>query len=262
MLTMIGHSTDRTSDGWRCRSEFYMIGRLCASLWICCALLAVPYNTHGDERLDLGNWSSVEDGRLPENWRLLTFPSISAATRYEIVRDPIYGRVVEAQSSDGAGGIGRSLSVDPQKYPILNWSWKIADTISGSSLSHKSGDDFPVRVMISFKSDSASRGGLKDNILSYVWATTEPVGSVAINPIHSNIQTYVAVSGNKRRGDWIELSRNLVDDYRTAFSEKPGTITGVVLMTDTDNTGSKALAWYGPIWLSVDLQSGQQTSIK
>ena len=210
----------------------------------------------------MGIWASAEDGRLPAGWRLLTFPSISAATRYEIVPDPVYGQVVEAHSTSGAGGIGKSLSIDPRNYPILNWSWKIADTISDSSLSLRSGDDFPVRVMISFKSDGTSRRGLKDNILSYVWATTGSVGSVAINPIHKNIQTFVAVSGSERQGDWVEMSRNLVEDYRAAFSEEPGTITGLVLMTDTDNTGSEAHAWYGPIWLSSDVKATQPISTK
>jgi hypothetical protein len=223
------------------------------SLLLCLLLLAVPGDGPAEQRIDLGVWTSAEDGRLPGGWRLLTFPSISAATNYEVVPDPVYGQVVEAQSSEGAGGIGRSLSIDPLSYPILKWSWKIADTISGSSLWHKSGDDFPVRVMISFKSDSAGHRGLKDNILCYVWATDEPIGSVAINPIHSNIRTFVALSGSDRRGEWIEMSRNLVEDYRVAFSEEPEAVTGLVLMTDSDNTGSEAHAWYGPLWLSSDV---------
>ena len=225
------------------------------SLLVWCLVLVITVDCPAEQRIDVGIWTSAEDGRLPQDWRVLRFPSISAATSYEVIQDSVYGKVVEAQSTESAGGIGRSLTIDPRKYPILNWSWKIADIISGSSLSDKSGDDFPVRVMISFKSPSTRSRGLKDNILSYVWATTEPVGSVAINPIHGNIQTFVAVSGNEQRGNWIEMSRNLVEDYRLAFSEEPGFITGLVLMTDSDNTGSEAHAWYGPIWLSRDVQA-------
>ena len=262
MLIMIGRSTVRTIDDWGSRSECYMIRRLCASLWFCCVLLAASYTTGAEEKLDLGNWSSVEDGRLPENWRLLIFPSISSATRYEVVQDATYGQVVRAESSKGAGGIGRSLLVEPHRYPILNWSWKIAKTIAGSSLSHKKGDDFPVRVMVSFKTGGAGRPNLQDNVLCYVWATTEPIGSVAINPIHSHIKTFAVASGNEGSGEWLEMSRNLVDDYRQAFSEEPGIITGIVLMTDSDNTGSEARGWYGPIWLSGDLDGAPRTLTK
>jgi hypothetical protein len=181
---------------------------------------------------------------------LLTFPSIATATSYAVVQDSVYGQVVEAHSFDGAGAIGRSLVIDPRDYPILNWSWKIAGTIAGSSLWQESGDDFPVRVMISFTSSSTSPGGPKDNILCYVWASAEPVGTVADNPVHAHIKTFVALSGNEQSGDWQSMSRNLVDDYRQAFAEEPGLITGVVLMTDSDNTGSEVRAWYGPLWLT------------
>ncbi|NNK57363.1 MAG: DUF3047 domain-containing protein [Desulfofustis sp.] len=253
---MTGHSMVRSSEGWRRLPGVDIICmRIVTSLFLCCVLLTVAGDGSAEQRVELGNWASAEDGRLPQHWRLLTFPSISAATRYELVYDPFYGRVIEAQSSAGAGGIGRSLSIDPQKYPILNWSWKIANTIIGSSLSLKSGDDFPVRLMISFESESTKRGGLKDKILCYVWAATEPIGSVAANPSHSHIQTFVAISGNERRGDWLEMSRNLVEDYRTAFSEEPGKITGLVLMTDSDDTGSEAHAWYGPIWLGSEVEA-------
>jgi hypothetical protein len=228
-------------------------------MWICCAVLAGADNSHAEKRLSLGDWASIKGGGLPENWRPITFPSIPAATSYEIVQDQAYGHVVRAHSFRGAGAIGRSLSVNPHDYPVLNWSWKIAGTLPGSSLAHENGDDFPARVMVSFKTEGASRRGVQDNILCYVWASTEPIGSVADNPVHSHIKTFVAASGSDRSGDWQEMSRNLVDDYRLAFSEAPGTLTGVVLMTDTDNTDAEARAWYGPIWLSGDVDGGLQT---
>jgi hypothetical protein len=43
------------------------------------------------------------------------------------------------------------------------------------------------------------------------------------------------------------LSRNAVEDFRRAFGEDPGRLTGVAVLTDTDNTGEKAEAWYGDL---------------
>jgi hypothetical protein len=34
-------------------------------------------------------------------------------------------------------------------------------------------------------------------------------------------------------------------DYRLAFGEAPPAVKGVVVSTDTDNTGELAEAWYG-----------------
>lgn len=202
------------------------------------------------DRIDLSGLAGVEGKQLPQHWQKLNFPSISGATSYQVVDDPVRGPVIRAQSSSGAGGIVRSISANPQQYPILNWSWKIEKTVDGSSLVDEGGDDFPVRVMISFKVEG--RGGfkgLRDNVLCYVWASEDAIGTIAVNPIHRHIMTVVASSGNNQSGDWLDLSRNLAEDYKRAFSEEPGMITGVALMTDSDNTGTEALAWYGPVWL-------------
>jgi Protein of unknown function (DUF3047) len=43
--------------------------------------------------------------------------------------------------------------------------------------------------------------------------------------------------------------RNVLDDYRRAFGEEPPPIAGVAVMTDTDDTGASATAWFGDIVL-------------
>jgi len=57
----------------------------------------------------------------------------------------------------------------------------------------------------------------------------------------------VADSGPENLGRWHTVTRNVVADFRRAFGEEPGTITSVGIMTDTDNTGTKAEAFYGDI---------------
>jgi hypothetical protein len=48
-------------------------------------------------------------------------------------------------------------------------------------------------------------------------------------------------------GSWQSLSRNLYEDFRHVFHEEPGLLTGVGVLTDTDNTGGSVEAWYGDI---------------
>ena len=66
----------------------------------------------------------------------------------------------------------------------------------------------------------------------------------------------VLQSGNAMAGQWIGEKRNLVEDYRMAFGQKPPRIMGIAIMTDTDNTGESTTAYYGDIQLSDD-QTGQ-----
>jgi hypothetical protein len=41
----------------------------------------------------------------------------------------------------------------------------------------------------------------------------------------------------------------LYEDYRRLFSAEPPRLAGVAVMTDTDDTGDQAVAWYDAITL-------------
>jgi hypothetical protein len=57
----------------------------------------------------------------------------------------------------------------------------------------------------------------------------------------------VVESGPARPNQWVTETRNLYEDYRQAFGEEPPPISGVAIMTDTDNTGESATVHYGDI---------------
>ena len=74
------------------------------------------------------------------------------------------------------------------------------------------------------------------------------------NEIHPNAYTgnamMIAVeSGKEKVRKWVESRRNIVEDYRLAFGEDPPGKAVIAIMTDTDNTGKKARAWYDDIYL-------------
>jgi hypothetical protein len=57
----------------------------------------------------------------------------------------------------------------------------------------------------------------------------------------------VVESGADKLNQWITEERDILEDYRKAFGEDPPLISGVAIMTDTDNTGESAVAYYGDI---------------
>ncbi|MGO8989997.1 MAG: DUF3047 domain-containing protein [bacterium] len=54
-------------------------------------------------------------------------------------------------------------------------------------------------------------------------------------------------SGADKLNQWVNEDRNVYEDYKKAFGEEPPMISGVAIMTDTDNTGESAIAYYGDI---------------
>ncbi len=53
----------------------------------------------------------------------------------------------------------------------------------------------------------------------------------------------VVESGSQRIGTWVEEERNVYEDYRLAFGEEPPAISGGAIMSDTDNTKERAVAY-------------------
>ena len=63
------------------------------------------------------------------------------------------------------------------------------------------------------------------------------------------MHTIVVEGGRARLGQWLAYERDVVADYRAAFGEDPPPISGVAIMTDADNTGDRASAWFGDVSL-------------
>jgi len=58
----------------------------------------------------------------------------------------------------------------------------------------------------------------------------------------------VVESGKDHLNKWITEERNIYDDYLKAFGKAPPPISGVAIMTDSDNTGESAVAFYGDLF--------------
>jgi hypothetical protein len=51
---------------------------------------------------------------------------------------------------------------------------------------------------------------------------------------------------------WFQEKRNVREDIRRYFGREVNTIKAVAIMTDTDNSGQQAIAWYGDIWFAAE----------
>jgi hypothetical protein len=57
-------------------------------------------------------------------------------------------------------------------------------------------------------------------------------------------------SGPSHSGEWVTEERDIYSDYKRLFGEEPKKAGAIAIMTDTDNTGESAMAWYKDIILS------------
>jgi hypothetical protein len=115
------------------------------------------------DSLAVGRFSAATPGdSLPEGWTHLTFKKIERHTRYRLVQDN--GRVaVKAVSGQSASGLSKNTRIDPEKYPVIDWQWKVGNILSTGDVSKKQGDDCPARPYITFEYDG-SRVGFLDRL--------------------------------------------------------------------------------------------------
>jgi hypothetical protein len=171
--------------------------------------------------------------------------SFKGKTRYSIEQSE--GKsVLRAESSGSASGYYRTLDLQANEYPWLNWSWKILQTLAAENPYLKTGDDFAARVYIVFP----GRFFWQRRSIVYVWSDKLPVNTVIANAYTDRVAVIAIESGNRFAGSWRYESRNYVADYRACFHDEPDDPVAIAFMTDTDNTGSQAVAWYGDIFFS------------
>ncbi len=154
-----------------------------------------------------------------------------------------------AESQNAASGLFLERRIDLRATPWLNWSWKVAGTFPGVNERQKSGDDYAARVYVVVK------GGLafwKTRALSYVWASGEPQGSMWSSAFTANAVMIAVRSGSDQAGQLVEEKRDVRADWKRAFGDDIDSIDAVAIMTDTDNAGQKARAWYGQPWFSAE----------
>lgn len=158
-------------------------------------------------------------------------------------------RALRADSRAAASGLFREVPVDLAATPYLYWSWKVDGVLRGNDERSREGDDYAARVYVVFS------GGLwfwRTRAVNYVWSSHQPIETTWFNAYTGNARMIAVESGATHAGKWIHERRDVRADYRRLFGEEPGRIVAVALMTDTDNTGAAAGAWYGDIWFAAE----------
>jgi len=192
-----------------------------------------------DEKLMIGRFSASD----LKDWQTKSF---KGETRYTF-DDRSGQRALFADSQGTASGLYREIRVDLNRTPWLNWSWRVDDVLKGVDERSKAGDDYPARVYVVVSGGAAF---WKTRSLVYVWSSNQTVGATWHNAFTSNARVMALRSGTTDAGRWVSEKRDIRADFRRLFGEDIAAIDAVALMTDTDNSGQRAVAWYGDIYFA------------
>jgi len=264
---------DQVTRGWeRMREKFLIRVKISFLLY----LIIIPsfmgitglnsfWIVHAQSRvaIEVGEFSAAAAGdTLPAGWKPLTFKKIEKHTTYALVKDTDTV-VIKAVAEASASGLTREIKINPKEYPIIQWRWKVMNILKNGDVHKKEGDDYPARIYITFEYDPSKLSFFEKAkyktikllygqypplaAINYIWESKAPIGTMVPNPYTDRVMMFVVESGEAKINQWVVEERNIYEDYKKAFGEEPPMISGVAIMTDTDNTGESATAYYGDI---------------
>ncbi|MDT8419864.1 MAG: DUF3047 domain-containing protein [Desulfuromonadales bacterium] len=213
-----------------------MIHPLRSSLLACLSLLlaATAFAANADIRV-------VDDfnAGLDPRWETKKF---NGQTDYRVVA---LGeeKVLMAQSESSASALILKMQYDLRDYPVLSWRWKTNNIHPKGDGRTKAGDDYAARVYVVFPHWFTPM----TRSINYIWANRLPEGSSIPSPYTGNSIMVAAQSGPGKIGQWVMEKHNVWQDYRRIFGEDPPPVGAIAIMTDSDDTGGSALAWYDDI---------------
>ncbi len=235
--------------------------RACLAWWslsCCLAGTAPSLAARAEWRIPVADGDGLAPG-----WRPVEFPRVSERTVYRLAGGAEKGRWIEARSERAASALYHRLDLDPRRWPRLRWRWRVRRLPDGADIRLRSGDDYAARVYLTFAEDPSGLGWIERlqyesarllygeypplRAINYVWASRAPVGTRVPNAYTERAMMFVVDSGDARIGRWTVHERDLLDDYRRAFAAEPPRITGIAIMTDSDDTASSAAADYADL---------------
>ncbi len=172
--------------------------------------------------------------------------SFKGHTNYQLVEED-GKQSIKAVSMGSASGLVKKVSINLDKTPYLYWRWRVDGVLQSPNERSKQGDDYPARIYV------VKEGGWapwRTRSINYVWSSSQAEGSVWPSAYTEQSMMVAVRSGVSDGPLWKTERRNLKKDFKRLFDQDVHQVDLVAIMTDTDNTGAKATAWYGDIYLS------------
>ena len=142
-------------------------------------------------------------------------------------------------TADGTGSqMGREFAWSRDSHPVLSWRWRPRVFPAGSDERDPSLNDSALAVYA-----VSGRSQLTARAVKYVWSRVAPVGTTIPT---GTARVIVLRSGPAPDEGWVTETVDVRRDYERLFGEAPGRARGVAVLTDADQTKSRAIGDYGP----------------
>ena len=159
------------------------------------------------------------------------------------------GTFLKSVADNAASGLGKEIKIDLNKTPFINISWKIEKDLSGIKENTKKGHDYAARVFVVKKTGATP---LSNRAINYVFSSNNEVGLNWPSPYTKKSIDNVLASTKNNLNEWVTVKANVKDDFKKFHDLEVNEIDGLAIMSDTDNSKMKSIAYFQNIYFSAD----------
>ena len=157
------------------------------------------------------------------------------------------GAFLKSVADNAASGLGKEIKIDLNKTPFINISWKIEKDLSGIKENTKKGHDYAARVFVVKKTGATP---LSNRAINYVFSSNNDVGSSWPSPYTKKSIDNVLATTKNNFNEWITVKANVKEDFKKFHSLNVDQLDGLAIMSDTDNSKMKSIAYFQNIYFS------------
>jgi hypothetical protein len=157
------------------------------------------------------------------------------------------GNFLKAEAEGKGSGLGKQIEIDLLKTPFINITWKVEKDLSGIVENSKKGHDYAARVFVIKKTGSTA---LSNRAINYVFSSNEKINNNWPSPYTKKSIDYVLSTTKDNLNIWVTVKANVKKHFKELHNLDVKNLTGVAIMTDTDNSKKKAIAYYQNIYFS------------
>ncbi len=157
------------------------------------------------------------------------------------------GNYLKAVADNAASGLGKEVKIDLNKTPFINITWKIEKDLTGIKEDTKKGHDFAARV---FAVKKIGATPLSNRAINYVFSSNNEIGFNSPSPYTKKSIDNVLSTTTENLNEWVTVKANVKEDFKKFHNLEVDELDGLAIMSDTDNSKMKAIAYYQNIYFS------------
>jgi len=159
------------------------------------------------------------------------------------------GSFYKAVADNAASGLGKEVKIDLNKTPFINITWKIEKDLPGIKENTKKGHDFAARVFAVKKTGATP---LSNRAINYVFSSNNEIGFNSTSPYTKKSVDNVLATTKNNLNEWITVKSNVKEDFKRFHDLDVNELDGLAIMSDTDNSKMRAVAYYQNIYFSAE----------